>query len=53
MVTLRPEMWEVWSLSVDVVVSLCAPLAVSVLAQGTAFIGPTRILTFGGSSAHL
>ena len=39
MVTLRPEMWEVWSLSVDVVVSLCAPLAVSVLAQGTAFIG--------------
>ena len=36
MVKLRPEMWEV---SGDMVVSPCAPWAVTEFAQGTAFIG--------------
>ena len=36
MVTLGPEMWEV---SVDMVVSPCAPSVVTVFAQGTACIG--------------
>ena len=54
MVRLKPEMWEV---SIDMVVSPCAPLAMIVLAQGTAYwvvdLGPTTSLPFEGSSAYL
>ena len=42
-----------WEGSVDMVVSLCAPLVMIVLAQGTGFIGPTRSLPFEGTSVHL